>query len=200
METDKFKVIDSNIEREGFINIKKLTVQHKQFSGEWSSTFTREFTTGTGASSVLLYDPKIDEVVLIEQFRAGAIGKENGPWLKEIVCGKIDYPDSPEDTAIRESLEEANLKIKKLIPISNYFVSPGNSDSVMHLFLGIVDLENYTPGIHGLKDENEDIKAITLKSSEAFKQLANGSLNNAITMIALQWLQINLTKIPRLLS
>jgi hypothetical protein len=37
--------------------------------------------------AVILYDPDRDEVVLIEQFRAGAVLRPEHAWLIEIVAG-----------------------------------------------------------------------------------------------------------------
>lgn len=43
----------------------------------------------------MAYDLVTDKVVLVEQFRVGAMGEEH-LWLIEIVAGLIDQGESPE--------------------------------------------------------------------------------------------------------
>ena len=46
-------------------------------------------------------------------------------------------------------------------------------------------------GIHGLSHEGEDIKVHKVLREEAYDAVKNGKINNAATVIALQWLQLN---------
>jgi 8-oxo-dGTP pyrophosphatase MutT (NUDIX family) len=85
---------------------------------------------------MLPYDPQRDEVVLIEQFRVGALGKTDNPWLIELVAGLIDKEEQPEEVAHREAQEEAGLVIGALWPMTKYFPSPGGSNEFVHLYLG----------------------------------------------------------------
>lgn len=72
---------------------------------------------------VLPYDPQRDEVVLIEQFRVGAMGRTDNPWLVEMVAGLIDKDEQPEEVAHREAEEEAGLTFSALWPITKYFLA-----------------------------------------------------------------------------
>ena len=75
---------------------------------------------------MLPYDPVRDEVILIEQFRVGALEAPGGPWLLEIVAGVIDEGESaPPTWRGAESLEEAGREILALEPICDYLSSPG---------------------------------------------------------------------------
>src|SRR5690554_7851398 len=46
-------------------------------------------------------------LVLVEQFRIGALDKSPVPWLLEIVAGLIDTDEEPAEVARREAREEA---------------------------------------------------------------------------------------------
>lgn len=174
----------------GVFTLVRHHLRHRKFNGEWSNPFTRELLERKSAVGVLLYDPILDHVVLIEQFRAGALNKEKSPWLLEVVAGVYDANESPAEVAKREADEEAGAKILDLYPICEYFVSPGGSNEYLHLFCGRIDASE-AGGIHGLLDENEDIRAFTLTSDEAFASLKEGHIRTSPAIISLLWLQQN---------
>ena len=178
----------------GFFSIDKIRLRHRLFAGGWSREFERELFMRGHAAGVLLYDPELDKVVLVEQFRIGAIeaAQRDGksPWLLEIVAGVIDSGETAETLARREAQEEAGCRINELVPITEYYSSPGGSDEVISLFCGRVDA-SHAGGIHGVEEENEDIRVVVLSSDEAWQDMLDGRMNNAMTIIALQWLAIN---------
>jgi ADP-ribose pyrophosphatase len=129
-------------------------------------------------------------VVLIEQFRAGAIDDKGGPWLIECVAGVIDVGESEEQVALRESHEEAGCTISKLEAISRYYVSPGGTTEHCSLFCGIVDSAG-VGGIHGRPHEHEDIRVMVIDAAQAYAWVREGKIRSSATIIALQWLQLN---------
>lgn len=182
----------------GFFRLERYRVRHRLFAGGWTETFSREVFVRHEAAVVLLFDPARDVVVMIEQFRAPALGKVANPWLLELVAGLIDKgSETPADVARREAVEEAGCDILALLPIASYLPSPGGSDEFVHLFLGIVDSDG-VGGIHGLPDEHEDIRVHLVALAQARVLLEGGKLNNAATLIALQWLLLNRARIPAL--
>jgi len=80
----------------GFYRLERLHLRHRQFSGAMGAELSRELFVRHDAVCVLPYDPQRDQVVLIEQFRVGALGKVENPWLIELVAGLIDKDESPE--------------------------------------------------------------------------------------------------------
>lgn len=183
----------------GFFRLERFRVRHRLFAGGWTETFAREVFVRHEAAVALLYDPARERVVMIEQFRAPAIGKVANPWLLELVAGLIDKDESPEEVARREAQEEAGCSVGALLPIARYLPSPGGSDEFVHLFLGIVDSEGLG-GIHGLPGEHEDIRVHLVPLAEARALLDGGGINNAATLIALQWLLLNHGRLPALLA
>jgi ADP-ribose pyrophosphatase len=141
------------------------------------------------ASSVLLYDPLLDRVVLIEQFRIGALDQPGNPWVVETVGGYLGAGESPEEVARREALEEADCTIQQLEPICSFMVSPGISVDRIHLFCGLVDA-SHAGGVHGLDHEGEDIRVLVMDADQAIGELYDGRMNSTSVIIALQWLTL----------
>ncbi len=181
---------------QGFCPIDLYTLEQQRFDGSWTPEYTREFVAKKSAVAALPYDPKLNRVVLIEQLRIGAIEQNATPWLIEIVAGVMDkdHQESSEELIRREMLEEAGLEIETLIPIHDYFSSPGYSTEKLQLFCAKVD-STKAPKFGGLKDEHEDIKVHVVSTEDAFAAVRCGQINNAATIIALQWLELNLQRV-----
>lgn len=175
---------------QGFFRLVRHHLKHLKFDGHWTQEFSREIFERHSAVGMLPYDPVLDRVVLIEQFRAGAIANPESPWLIEIVAGIYQANDHPKDIIRHEAAEEAGMEVLDLYPVYEYFVSPGGSDEQFSLFIGRVDASQ-AGGIFGLPDENEDIRAFTLSFDEALDWLRAGKIKTAPAIIALQWLQLN---------
>jgi ADP-ribose pyrophosphatase len=174
----------------GFLNIRSFRLRHGLFAGGWSETIRRDRLQGLGASSVLLYDPRLDQVALLEQFRIGALEDGEGAWLLETVGGHIGAGETPDEVARRESLEEAGCALFDLLPICAFWVSPGLSDEKIHLYCGLMDATGIG-GIHGLDEEHEDIRVCVMPAEEALAELYRGRANSTSVIIALQWLAMN---------
>ncbi len=186
----QWKIDNHEIVFQGYFRIEKYDLQHEKYAGDWTGTFQREIFERGSAVAVLPYDPIRDRVILIEQFRAGAIGTLDRPWMKEIVAGIIEHGESQQEVAERESLEEAGCKILQLEKISQYYVSPGGTTEQCALYCGRVDSEG-VGGVFGLDHEFEDIlvEAVTFEQARAW--LLDGTVNSAASIIALQWLMLN---------
>ena len=187
----QFEVLEKTIGYSGFFRMEKYRLRHELFSGGWSPEITRECLERGHAVAVLPYDPERDRIVLLEQFRVGALDFPGGPWLLEIVAGIMDEPDeTPEDVARRETVEEAGCELLDLIPICRYLVSPGGASESITLFCGRVNAARIG-GIRGVVDEHEDIRLHVVSRSEALNLLHAGRINSAAPIIALQWLELN---------
>lgn len=178
---------------QGFFKINEYVFKHALFAGGQSEEVAREILERGNAVAVLPYDPVLDQIVFIEQIRIGAMATKSSPWLLEAVAGMIDKDESKEQVAIREAKEEAGLDIKKLIPMTSYLSSPGGTTERLYLYLGLVDSRG-AGGIHGLAEEQEDIKVRVMSYDEAITLLNEGEIDNAATVICLQWLALNRDK------
>jgi len=153
---------------------------------------TRELILRPRAVGVLLFDPAQQQVVLVRQIRVGMLDEGQNPWLLELVAGMVESGEEPIEVAARESLEEANTKPQDLLQICEYYNSPGISNERITLFCGRVDATQ-AGGIFGLDAEHEDIEVVVLSLADALAKVASGEINNAMSIIALQWLQLNQT-------
>ncbi len=174
----------------GFFRLDRYRLRHRLFEGGWSDEIQRERLEGLGAASVLLYDPVRDCVVLIEQFRIGALESGKGAWLLETVGGYVGEGEQPEDVARREVREEAGCDVGELIPVCSLWVSPGLSAERIALFVGLVDAPG-AGGIHGLDHEGEDIRVVVMSTDQALAELYTGRADSTSIVITLQWLAMN---------
>ncbi|MCJ8168525.1 NUDIX domain-containing protein [Atopomonas sediminilitoris] len=175
---------------QGFYRLDRVTLRHALFEGGMGAPINRELFVRHDAVCVLPYDPLNDSVVLVEQFRIGALDKSAQPWLVELVAGLIDKDEVPEEVARREAVEEADLTLGDLWPITRYYPSPGGSDERVHLYLGRCDSRG-AGGVHGLADEGEDIRVQVWPLADALAAVRDGRIDNAASIIALQWLALN---------
>ncbi|HMB77487.1 MAG TPA: NUDIX domain-containing protein [Kiloniellaceae bacterium] len=175
---------------EGFFRIDRYRLKHRRFDGGWTPELDREIFERGQAVALLPYDPRRDEVVLIEQFRVGAYAAGVDPWLLEIVAGIIEPGETPERVARRETEEEAGLTVGRVEQLAEVFVSPGGATERVTIFCGEVDSSG-AGGLHGLPSEGEDIRVLVRAFSEIPAALAAGAFTNAPVLIALQWLAAN---------
>lgn len=197
MTRSDVEIIEKTVCYEGFFRIERYRLKHRLYNGSWSGEIVRELFERGHAAAVLPYDPVRDEVVLIEQFRVGALAAPGGPWLMEIVAGVIDGDETTEDVVRREAVEEAGCTITELIPIRDYLVSPGGTSEMISLYCGRVDATG-VGGIHGLDEENEDIKVTVVSYNDALSLLDSGRINSASPIMAMQWLALNRERIRAL--
>ncbi|MCM2680391.1 ADP-ribose diphosphatase [Echinimonas agarilytica] len=191
-EFDKSDVEIVRVEKmsEGFFTMNNYMLKHRLFAGGWTPVMSREMMERGHAAALLPYDPVRDEVVILEQFRLGAVATSDHPWLLELVAGIIEPGETAEGVAIRESEEEAGLTVVQTELICSYLPSPGGCNERLTLFAGHVNSSN-AGGLHGLASEHEDIKVHCVSRLEAMNLLQNGKIDNAATIIGLQWLALN---------
>ncbi|WP_313437413.1 ADP-ribose diphosphatase [Atlantibacter hermannii] len=178
----------------GFFSLDLYRFRHRLFNGEMSGEVRREIFERGHASVLLPFDPVRDEVVLIEQIRIAAYDTSETPWLLELVAGMIEPGESVEDVARREAIEEAGLTVGRTKPVLNYLASPGGTSERLSILVGEVDATQ-AEGIHGLVEENEDIRVHVVSREQAYQWVEEGKIDNAASVIALLWLQLHYQEI-----
>lgn len=167
----------------GHFKVDQLIVQHELFAGGFSKELMREQVSRQNAVAVLPYDPIRDEVVLVEQFRVGALDEDN-PWLIEIIAGLVEEGEDLEEVARREALEEANCEVDDLQHVASFFPTPGGFSELSHVYIGKTDATDLE-GVCGLEEEGEDIRVHVVPSATAIEMLHQGKMCSAIPMIAM---------------
>jgi ADP-ribose pyrophosphatase len=186
----KFKILEKSTVYRGFFQMERYRLQHRLFCGAWGPPIIRECLERGHAVAVLPYDPVRDQVVLIEQFRIGALTTQNHPWLLEIVAGIIDPGEQKLDVARRETQEEAGCELLDVTPICEYLISPGGTSETIALYCGRIDTTQVN-GLHGVLEEHEDIRVHVLSRNETRSLLNTGAIQSATAIIALQWLELH---------
>ena len=191
------EVLEKTTAFQGYFRVDRYRLRHRLFAGGWSPPIVREVFERGHAVAVLPYDATRDQVVLIEQFRAGPFAAGDPPWLLEIVAGVIGPGETPEGVAVRELREEAGLTpTGALILIARCFSSPGGSSETFRLYCAPVDATS-AGGIHGLAAESEDIRVVPMDFAAAWQALLDGRLNSPPPIIALQWLMLRRASIAQ---
>ena len=180
----------------GFFVLDRLRLRYRRFDGTWSVPIQREMFRPPGAVAVLPYDPARDRLVLIEQFRLGAHLIGRSAWLIEVVGGMAEPDKTPEEVALAELAEETGLSARDLVPMTRYMPSPGISTESIEMFCARVD-SGAAGGLHGLDQEHEDIRVFTEPSDGVPALLDSGRVDNAHTVIALQWFLLNRDRLRR---
>ena len=188
-----------NIQREylGFFALNQISLKYSQFDGDISELKNRVILMGSEASLILPYDPILDKVLLVEQFRIGPFCRgDRTPWVFEPVAGIIEVGETPEEAAKREVFEEAGLEVNQLVKIGSGYPNPGEATSYFYNYIAIVDLSEYSPGIYGAKNEGEDIRTHVAD----FNTVLNWSVSNKLRVLPLNtmvlWLALNKLKLP----
>lgn len=184
------KIIDKKPLHQGFFKTTLYKLQHRLFAGGWSEQIEREVMDRGHAVVVLPYDIERDQIVMLEQFRVGAIATSETPWLIELVAGMTEPGEAIEDVARRELDEEAGLSAEKLTFAMSYLSSPGGLTERIYIYLAKVDAHSASE-YGGLASEHEDIRVQAVARSEVMALLDAGKIDNAATVIALQYLALH---------
>lgn len=197
MSSDKtYEIIEQHQASDGFLRLHRYRLRHTSFHGGWCDEIVRERIERLAAVSVLLYDPRRDEIVLVEQFRVGLMGNADPPWTLETVSGFCDTAhETAEEVARREVVEETGCTLRALTHVGEFVVSPGISVERINVYCGWVDAEG-ADGVYGLAHEGEEMRVVTLPRVEALAQLFR-RLNTTSVIIALQWLEAHRSELLR---
>lgn len=189
----KVNIISEKRDYDDFFKIDKVVLQYEKFNGKMSPEITRLNFNRGDAVAVLLYDKEKDSVILIKQFRYPAY-VNNGPgWILEVVAGMIDNGRDAVTVARSELMEEAGYEVDDLRFLCQFYVSPGGTSERIYLYLA--DCHHKVNSGGGKESEDEDIQVIEIPLKQALMMIKTGEICDAKTIIALQWLQLELSVI-----
>ncbi|MGH7014050.1 MAG: NUDIX domain-containing protein [Stellaceae bacterium] len=197
-KTARVRILRKRTVYRGYFQLDRYTLRHRLYRGGMSAAMTREVFERGHTVGILLYDPRRDALVLVEQFRLPAYVAGFSAWQTEIVAGIIeDQREPPRTVAIREAHEETGIVLTGAPFLAQKFLtSPGGSTESFHLFCARVDARG-VGGLHGLPHEHEDIR-VKVKSFRAALDLARtGRIQNGPTLLALYWLAANRARLRR---
>jgi len=121
--------------------------------------------------------PFVDKetIIMIKQYRP-VVNK----WLYELPAGTIDEGENEETTAKRELEEEIGYQAKSVTKLFSFYVSPGVTTEVMHVFVAkeLVKTSQHL-------EEYEVIEPFEIKLRDAVNMVLNGKLEDGKTMLTL---------------
>ena len=140
---------------------------------EWPGIGSWEVVRPKDAAAVLPLTPE-DDVLLVEQFRAGARRS-----IEEIPAGLLDLDgEDPATCAARELLEETGFRHVSLEPLAVVHTSPGSSSELVHLFVAQTRAEPE-------REPEEGIAIVRRRFADAVAEARAGRIADAKTALAL---------------
>jgi ADP-ribose pyrophosphatase len=191
-----YQVLSRETMFKGFFHLDRYRLRHRLFAGGWSPEIEREIFQRGHAAGVLPYDPKLDRIALVEQFRTAALAAGRNPWSIEVPAGITGKGETPAEVARRECIEETGCRVDALYPLFEFMPSPGGSSETVWLFAALVDSTS-TSSYAGVAHEHEDIRVLLIDYADAIERLKSGRIENAITIMSLQWLVLNRDRLRR---
>lgn len=171
---------------QGFLKVYRYVFDVERYRGG-SVQLTWELMERGHAVAVLGHDPDRDEVVLVNEFRPGALVAGDHAFRDNLVAGAIDDGESPIDAAVREMQEEAGLTLREPRVIHpGAYVSSGGTSEKITLIYGRVDTSG-GGGIYGVSTEREETLAVILPAQEFIARVRRGVINDLKTLVAGFW-------------
>jgi 8-oxo-dGTP pyrophosphatase MutT (NUDIX family) len=127
-----------------------------------------------GGAATVAVDER-QRVCLLRQYRHAA-----GGWLWELPAGKIDAPESSQQTAQRELQEEAGLTARDWLELGSFFSTPGFCDERIHLYLARALSKTPTA-----RHVHEVIEVHWIEYAQAHRWAQSGEIVDGKTMIGL---------------
>jgi ADP-ribose pyrophosphatase len=141
------------------------------------------------AVGVLGYDPRRDEVVLINEMRSGILAAGEYPYTANVVAGGLKTGEDPIAAARREWGEETSGtdELRDARIIHNAFTSSGRTSEKIAIVFGIVDTSK-AGGVSGLQEESEDIRTLVIPAQDFIRRVKRGEISDFKTIAAGYWL------------
>jgi nudix-type nucleoside diphosphatase (YffH/AdpP family) len=157
--------------------------------GSDGKAMTREILECDDAAAVLPYDPGRRTVVLVRQFRVPVMHRQGEPDLLEAIAGLLEGGE-PEESARREAMEEAGLRLGTLEPVGSVWSSPGAISERMHLFVAPYTAADRVADGGGLAEEHEDIEVLEIGCGELARMLDENVISDLKTLVLAQALRL----------
>jgi len=135
---------------------------------------TREIVEHYGAIAVVAIN-ELNEVIMVRQYR-----KPVESVILEIPAGRIESGEEVEACAQRELMEEIGYYADELIPLIDFYSTPGFSTEKMHIFLA-TQLKRKKKSA----DDDENIQIEQIPFEEAVEKVYKGEIVDAKTIIGL---------------
>lgn len=169
----------------------EINYDYRFKDGTWKRISRESYDRGHG-TGILLYNVDKGTIILTKQFRMPIYHTNKDEAMSIEVCaGAIDDNDLPESTIIREVEEEVGYLVKDVKKVMETYMSPGALTEKMYLYVAPYSEEMKVNEGGGLASEHEEIEVMEIPFSKALEMMASGEIQDAKTIILLQYAQIH---------
>lgn len=181
------KIISRKDAYKGFFKVEELEIEMDRHDGGKQTVTRVNFERGH-AVGVLAYDPKTDQVLLVNEMRPGLLAAGEDAFNDSLLAGMIDKGETPLQAASREGIEETGQQLDNLIQLHpGAYVSAGGTSERLALVFGTFDSKT-AGGVHGKPGEGEDIKSVLVSADEFIARGKDGRLKDLKSLIFSFWL------------
>ena len=191
---DRVRVEEVQLLSDNWYVLKKTRFSFRRSDGAWQVQTRETYDRGNGAV-ILLYDLDRRTVILVRQFRYPAYVNGHDDLLIEAPAGLLDDA-GPEERIRAEVEEETGYKVDGVERIFEAFMSPGSVTEKLHFFIGRYQPSDRISDGGGEADEGEDIEVLELPFDQALAMIASGEIQDAKTIILLQYAALRLFEPP----
>jgi len=182
----RIEVMESETLLSGWSRV--IRVFYRLFRRDGSvQTQDRDLLNRGDGVTVLLFNRERQTVLLLRQPRISAVlrGHPTGETI-EVCNGQVEDGESPFDCAMREVEQETGHRLAHLIPLGDFYASPGASLEIVHLFAGEFGPSTLVGESGGLYHEGEDIETFEIPFAEAMQWIDRKIIVDARSTLALQ--------------
>ncbi len=190
MENHHIRNIKKKLLSDNWYTLNKFTYEYLRPDGTWETQHREAYDRGNGAA-ILLYNIEKGTVILTRQFRMPTYVNGNEDGMMVEVCAGLLEKGNAEETIKMEVEEETGYKIDEVKKVFEAYMSPGSVTEILYFFIGKYEDNMKVSEGGGAEDETENIEVLELKFQEALQMIKSGKIQDAKTIMLLQYAQIN---------
>ena len=169
--------MEKQISREEIYNGKVIHVVKDEVELDDGTRSIREVVLHNGGACIALKNE--GKYYMVSQSRY-SLGKE----MREFPAGKIEKGEDPDETILREAVEETGYSVKNIKKLGSIIPTCGYCSERIHLYYGEADEKI---GQHFDPDERIDLKRYTYK--QIAEMISNGQIDDAKTIAVMYHLK-----------
>lgn len=190
MNNPKVKIIGIKNLSNAHYKLDKVDFEYQTNNGSWQTQSRECYDRGDGAA-ILLYNPNKKTVILIKQFRMPSYLNGNATGMMIEVCAGLLDENNPEACIIKEVEEETGFKISNPKKVFELYSTPGAVTEKIHYFIAEYNDEMKISDGGGLEEEHEEIEVLEINFENALTMVSKGEINDAKTVVLLQYAKLN---------